>query len=120
MLREAAAAGAGTIVRGGVARGSPDLAPDHASAQPFWQQFVRLRRDLWQRASLDELAGGEGRTAFLLRFVLANDAIHTTIVGTSKPEHLAANVAAARLGPLPPELVRETRRRVAAALAIVA
>ncbi len=120
VLREAAAAGAGTIVRGGVARGSPDLAPDHESPQPFWQKFVRVRRDLWQRASLDELAGGEGRTAFLLRFVLANEAMHTTIVGTSKPEHLAANVAAARLGPLPPDLVRETRRRVAAALAAAA
>lgn len=119
VLTEAARAGAGTIVRGGVARGSPDLEPDRAPTQPFWRDFVRTRRDLWQRAGLDELAEGMGRTAFLLRFVLGHEDLHTTIVGTSKPEHLAANVAAARLGPLPAELCREVKRRVAAALAVL-
>ncbi len=117
VLREAARAGAGTIVRGGVARGTPDLDPDRKEIQSFWQEFVRVRRDLWQRAGLDELAAGMGKTEFLLRFVLAHEDLHTTIVGTSKPEHLAANVAAASRGPLPPELWRETKRRVEAALA---
>ena len=116
MLSEAARAGAGTIVRGGVARGAPDLEPEHEPGQPFWRDFVRTRRDLWQRAGLDELAAGMGKTGFLLRFALGHPDLHTTIVGTSKPEHLAANVEAARRGPLPPELVRETKRRVEAVL----
>jgi aryl-alcohol dehydrogenase-like predicted oxidoreductase len=117
VLREAARAGAGTIVRGGVARGAPDLDPDQKQTQSFWQAFVRVRRDLWQQAGLDELAAGMGKTEFLLRFVLGHEDLHTTIVGTSKPEHLAANVAAASRGPLPPELWHETKRRVATALA---
>ena len=37
---------------------------------------------------------------------------HTTIVGTSKPAHLRANVEAARQGPLPPDVAREAGRRV--------
>lgn len=117
VIREAARAGAGTIVRGGVARGAPDVDPERPGMQDFWQQFVRVRRDLWTRAGLDALADGMGRTAFLLRFALAHDDLHTTIVGTSSPEHLAANVAAASRGPLPPDLVAEVKRRVATAIA---
>lgn len=116
IVSEAAAAGAGTIIRGGVARGAPDIAPDRREVQPFWQEFVRLRRDLWTRAGLDELAEGMGRTAFLLRFVLAHPDLHTTIVGTSKPEHLESNLAAARRGPLPPDVVGEVKRRIRSVL----
>ncbi|MEZ4334388.1 MAG: aldo/keto reductase [Myxococcota bacterium] len=117
MIHDAARAGAGTIVRGGVARGAPDVDPERSGMQAFWQDFVRLRRDLWTRASLDELADGMGRTEFLLRFVLAHPDLHTTIVGTSSPDHLAANVAAAGRGPLPEDVVREAKRRIAAAAA---
>jgi len=117
ILGAAARAGAGTIVRGGVARGAPDLDPERGGAQGFWKTFVASKRDLWSAAKLDELAAGMGKTEFLLRFVLGHPDLHTTIVGTSKPEHLAANVAAAQKGPLPPDLWRETKRRVAGAAA---
>lgn len=115
VIREAARAGAGTIVRGGVARGAPDVDPERPGMQDFWQDFVRVRRDLWTRAGLDELADGMGRTGFLLRFALAHEDLHTTIVGTSNPDHLAVNVEAARRGPLPADVVREAKRRIAAA-----
>lgn len=116
VVSEAARAGAGTIIRGGVARGAPDLDPERKQSQPFWENFVRLRRDLWARAGLDELAAGMGRTEFLLRFVLGHPDLHTTIIGTSKPEHLAANLAAAQKGPLAEDVRAEAKRRIAAAM----
>src|SRR5262249_8724830 len=60
-IRRAARAGAGTIVRGGVARGAP--APDHEDARDheFWRGFVKERRGLWERAELDALLGGMNR-----------------------------------------------------------
>lgn len=115
VIREAARAGAGTIIRGGVARGAPDQDPGRKDMQPFWQTFVKSKRDLWQTAKLDELAAGMGKTEFLLRFVLGHEDLHTTIVGTSKLEHLTANVAAASRGPLPLALRLEAKRRIAAA-----
>lgn len=114
VIREAARAGAGTIIRGGVARGAPDIEPNRKESVGFWQSFVASKRDLWQAAKLDELAAGMGKTEFLLRFVLGHEDLHTTIVGTSKPEHLAANVVAAQKGPISAELRQEAKRRLAA------
>jgi len=112
-ISKAARAGAGTIIRGGVARGAPDIDPERDAFHDFWKGFVRQRKDLWERAGLDELAEGMGRTEFLLRFVLGHEDLHTTIVGTSRPEHLEANVEAAKKGPLSPELRAETKQRIA-------
>ena len=92
MITAAARAGAGTIIRGGVARGAPEA------------------------ARLDELrAPGESRTAFLLRFTLSHPDLHTTIVGTMNPDHLAQNLRAAETGPLPPDVYAEAKRRLDAA-----
>ncbi|MFK7895387.1 MAG: aldo/keto reductase [Myxococcota bacterium] len=119
-IRRAASTGAGTIIRGSVARGAP--APDHdeGAKHAYWHEFVKARRDLWSRAELDALlieAGEISRMEFMLRFALAHSDLHTTIVGTAKVEHLHANVAAAAKGPLPTDIVREVKRRVAAAVA---
>ncbi len=112
-IRAAAAAGAGTIIRGGVARGAP--APDHDAGQhAFWRAFSEQKRALWERARLDEILGPMPRMEFLLRFVLAHEDAHTTIVGTANPDHLAANAAAAARGPLPADLYAEALRRLAA------
>jgi aryl-alcohol dehydrogenase-like predicted oxidoreductase len=112
VISRAAAAGAGTIIRGGVARGAP--APDHDVEQKaaFWRPFSEQRRDLWERARLDELLGGASRMEFLLRFALGHRDLHTTIVGTAKLAHLEANVAAAAKGPLPEDLRAEAVRRL--------
>lgn len=108
----AARAGAGTIIRGGVARGAPAPDQDPERGHEFWRSFLRERRDLWERAQLDELLEGSSRMEFLLRFVLGHPDLHTTIVGTSNPEHLAANLAAARKGPLAQGLRAEAKRRL--------
>jgi aryl-alcohol dehydrogenase-like predicted oxidoreductase len=105
-ITAAAAAGAGTIIRGGVARGAPGDAG--LGSQDRWA--------IWEQAGLDELRGpGESRTAFMLRMTLSHPGMHTTIVGTLWPEHLAENRRIADLGPLPDDVYREALRRLDAA-----
>jgi len=102
-ITAAAAAGAGAIIRGGVAEGAPDEAG----------QGAEVRWALWERAGLDELRGtDESRTAFLLRLTLSHPGMHTTIVGTLDTEHLADNRRAADRGPLPDDVYREALRRL--------
>ncbi len=52
---------------------------------------------------------GETMAQLALRFILANPDVTTVIPGTRSPAHLAANVAAADAGPLPPDLVTALR-----------
>jgi aryl-alcohol dehydrogenase-like predicted oxidoreductase len=113
ILTRAAAKGAGTIVRGGVARGAP--APDYGEGKKFdfWKDFAREKRDVWEQAELDELLDGMSRMEFMLRFVLGHPDLDTTIVGTSNPVHLKANVEVAAKGPLPEGVREEARLRIA-------
>lgn len=106
-LRLVAQAGAGVVVRGGIAQG----APDNETARPE-------RTELWQHAGLDEVLE-EGMTAheLILRYTLSHPNCDTTIVATINPEHLREDLAAAGKGPLPPQLYEEVRTRVAGALA---
>jgi aryl-alcohol dehydrogenase-like predicted oxidoreductase len=102
LITAAHQAGAGTIVRGGVARGEPGQG---LGSRDTWV--------LWQRAKLDELLGdGESRTAWQLRFTLSHPAVDTIIAGTLNPIHLAENVAAAQAGPLPDDVYAEAKRRL--------
>ena len=102
----AAEAGAGVIVRGGIAKGA-------AGSRDASNQ----RADLWQRAKLGELAetAGIDPAALVLRYTLTHPHCHTTIVGTLDPEHLVGNVEAAGQGPLPEDVYDEVTRRVSAA-----
>lgn len=101
-ISEAAMSGAGTIIRGGVARGEPGSG---LGARERWEVF--------QKARLDELReAGESRTSFLLRFTLSHPHCHTTIVGTLNPEHLGENVSAASKGPLPADVYAEAKKRL--------
>jgi len=115
VITRAAAAGAGTIIRGGVARGTPD----------DWQRTYYMvpsgtLQDRWQQANLDQLLDGSTRIEFTLRFTLSHPGLHTTIVGTRNLEHLRANVQAAKLGPLPADVVAEAKRRLTEATASAA
>jgi aryl-alcohol dehydrogenase-like predicted oxidoreductase len=102
LITAAHRAGAGTIVRGGVARGEPGQG---LGTQEAWA--------LWRRAKLDELLGeGESRSAWQLRFTLSHPAVDTVIAGTLNPKHLAENVAAAQAGPLPEDVYAEAKRRL--------
>jgi aryl-alcohol dehydrogenase-like predicted oxidoreductase len=104
-ITQASQAGAGVIIRGGVARGEPGEGLGPADR---WR--------LWDAAGLDDLlAEGESRTAFLLRFTISHPDLDTTIVGTLQPEHLTANIHAAEAGPLPEDVYAEAQRRLESA-----
>ncbi len=108
LITTAAKAGAGTLIRGGVARGGPaknwksepiDLTPGEGPRR-------------WEAAGLRELLDGMNGTEFMLRFTLSHPDVSAAIVGTSEPGHLRANLAAAEKGPLPADLYAEACRRL--------
>jgi aryl-alcohol dehydrogenase-like predicted oxidoreductase len=102
LIQSAAGAGAGVIVRGGVARGEPGSG---LGSQDRWA--------LWNAARLDQLLEpGETRTTWLLRFTNSHPGMSTNIVGTKNVEHLHENVAAAARGALPPDVYVEAKRRL--------
>jgi aryl-alcohol dehydrogenase-like predicted oxidoreductase len=116
VISDAARAGAGTIIRGGVARGMPVARPEAIEALPdrFRETFA-ARRDRFDRAELDDLLDGMSRMEFMLRFTISHPDMHTTIVGTANPRHLSANLEAAAKGPLPDDLYESAKARLAAA-----
>lgn len=102
LLHDVAEAGAGILIRGGVALGEPGVGK---GSPQQWAKF--------QEAGLDELRQeGESRTAFMVRFTLTHPHTHTNIVGTTDPGHLEENVKAVLRGPLPPDVYAEARRRL--------
>ena len=111
VIARAGEAGAGIIIRGGVARGIPE----DWQGRRYYMVSNETMQDYWQQARLDELLDGMGRAAFLLRFTLSHRELDTTIVGTRSLEHLESNVAAAAKGPLPADVLREAKERLAAA-----
>lgn len=103
IIAESAAAGIGTVIRGGAAKGEPGVSG--VSRPDAWAKF--------EEAKLDELREeDESRTAFILRFTLSHPDLHTTIVGTMNPDHLRENVEASMKGPLPSEVYEEAKRRL--------
>ena len=106
VIARAGKAGAGTIIRGGVARGEPGAG---LGSQDRWKA--------WEAAGLDDLlSSGESRTTFLLRYTISHPEMDTTIVGTLSPEHLQENVRGAEAGPLPADVYAEAKRRLEAAM----
>ncbi|RYG34425.1 aldo/keto reductase [bacterium] len=103
-IQKATDAGAGVILRGGVARGEPGAGLGN---EDRWKT--------WEAANLDELLDeGETRTGFLLRFTNSHPGMHTNIVGTKNPEHLLENVRAAAQGPLSADTYAEAKKRLSA------
>ena len=109
VITRASEAGMGIIIRGGVARG----APEDWAGRKYYMVPNETMRDQWDRAGLDDLLDGMSRVAFMLRFTLSHPGLDTTIVGTRSVDHLRDNLATARMGPLPPEVLREAKRRLA-------
>jgi aryl-alcohol dehydrogenase-like predicted oxidoreductase len=107
VIAKASAAGAGLIVRGGVARGAPT---------DWNKRYYMLSGDelsgRWEKACLDELLDGMSRIEFMVRFTIASPDLDTTIIGTKNLDHLRQNVAAASKGPLPLDVVAEAKRRL--------
>ena len=111
VITRASDAGMGIIIRGGVAR----AVPEDWQSRRYYMVPNETMRDHWETANLDELLDGMTRTAFLLRFTLSHPGLDTTIVGTSRIEHLHDNLAAAAKGPLPHDVLTEAKRRLTAA-----
>jgi aryl-alcohol dehydrogenase-like predicted oxidoreductase len=108
-ITAAAKAGAGIVIRGGVARGGPGAGQGSADV---WQ--------LWGKAKMDELLESMSATEFMLRFTITNPDVHTAIVGTLNPAHLHENITAVLQGPLPASVYIEAKRRLAATRAVPA
>jgi aryl-alcohol dehydrogenase-like predicted oxidoreductase len=107
-ISQAARAGAGTIIRGGVARGLPEPAPGYPER---FREAIRVRNERFAQTDISDLLGDMSPMEFLLRFTISHPDLHTTIVGTKSPEHLATNVAAASRGPLPADIYAAAKNR---------
>jgi aryl-alcohol dehydrogenase-like predicted oxidoreductase len=107
VIGQAAEAGAGTIIRGGVARGAPT-----DWNRVYYMVPATTMKDRWEQANLDELLNGMSRMEFTLRFTLSHPGLSTTIVGTKNPDHLRDNLEAAGRGPLPDDVLAEAKRRL--------
>jgi aryl-alcohol dehydrogenase-like predicted oxidoreductase len=104
IVTQTAKSGAGTVIRGGVAKGGPSEDKNRSDAV-----------SLWDRARLDDILDGMSRMEFMMRFTLSHPDMHTTIVGTINPKHLQDNLNAAANGPLPKDVYEEAKRRLAEA-----
>ena len=114
-ISDASAAGAGIVVRGGVARGIPVASARRIESLPEpFRETLERRKARFDEAAIDDILDGMSRMEFMLRFTLSHPAMHTTIVGTSSAAHLADNVAAAAKGALPAELYELAKKRLAA------
>jgi aryl-alcohol dehydrogenase-like predicted oxidoreductase len=112
LITEAADQGAGTLIRGGAARGA-------ASQEKNWTispltQAPGLGQRNWETSGLNDLLADAGMSSmeFILRFTLSHPGLSTTIVGTASPAHLATNIATAEKGPLPADLYEEAKKRL--------
>jgi aryl-alcohol dehydrogenase-like predicted oxidoreductase len=103
LLPDAASAGFGTVIRGGVAQGavlnSRAGTDDSAEADRSATQHAD-----WASAGIEELLDGNSRGEFMIRYLMSNPSINTAIVGTANADHLHENVAAALHGPLSAEI----------------
>jgi aryl-alcohol dehydrogenase-like predicted oxidoreductase len=99
LITRAAEQGAGTLIRGGAARGAP------ADDKGWDRGPLGLRegegRRRWEAAGAEDLLGGLTRMEFVIRFTISHPGLSSTIIGTADPDHLASNLAIAERGPLP-------------------
>ncbi len=109
-ITEAARAGGGTIIRGGVARGFPEP-PSNYPEQA--REMIRVRNKRFEQTDISDLLGDMSPMEFMLRFTISHPDLNTTIVGTKNPRHLAANLDAVSLGPLPEDLYAAAKVRFA-------
>src|SRR5215475_77602 len=110
LITEAAATGAGTLIRGGAARGAPAEDKNWRAGPIGLAEGEGQRR--WESSDLADLLDGMTRMEFMLRFTLSHPGLSTTIVGTANIDHLNTNVAVAEKGPLPAEVYEQAKERL--------
>jgi len=112
LISAAARAGAGTLIRGGAARGAPAEDKSWKQGPLGLSEGEGQRR--WEASGVEDLLGDMGRLEFILRFTLSHPGLSSTIVGTANAEHLLSNLAIAEKGPLPADLYEEAKSRLRA------
>lgn len=80
----------------------------------YWEEPMKARSDQMQMVAWFARHAGYSRAELTLRFVMANPAVHVSLVGTNKPDHLAENLAIAAKGALPQDIMDDFRAWVAA------
>ena len=95
--------GSGTIIRGGVSKGTSVGDDNQIDLSAEWKKF-------WQANLQDLMEENESPTAFVLRFTLSHPNLDTTIVGTKNSEHLKENVSASNKGKLSKEIYDESKK----------
>jgi aryl-alcohol dehydrogenase-like predicted oxidoreductase len=114
VLPMAAARGMGVIVKRPIANAAwrnGKQPPGDWYTRPYWDRLQKLDYDFIRR-------GVEDAVGVALRFTLGTVSVTTAIVGTTRPERIAQNIAHAGAGPLPPaeyEAIRARWRAVAPA-----
>src|SRR6476646_4432668 len=108
VIAQASEAGAGIIIRGGVARG----APEDWRGRRYYMVDANTLQSRWDEAKLDDLLNGMSRVEWTLRFTLSDPHLDTTIVGTKNLDHLRGNIETAMKGALPEDVVAEAKRRL--------
>jgi len=107
IITKAASAGAGIIIRGGAARGAPSKDNSRAASRNPELKSV------WEEAKLDDLLNGDSAMEFVMRFTATHPNMTTNIVGTLNADHLQSNITAMGKGPLPADVYKEAKRRLA-------
>jgi len=112
LITEAVATGAGTLIRGGAARGAPADDKNWRTGPIGLAAGEGQRR--WDSSGLEDLLASSGltRMEFVLRFTLSHPGLSSTIVGTANLAHLNGNIAVAQRGPLPAGLYAEAKKRL--------
>jgi aryl-alcohol dehydrogenase-like predicted oxidoreductase len=112
LITEAVATGAGTLIRGGAARGAPAADKNWRTGPIGLAAGEGQRR--WDSSGLEDLLASSGltRMEFVLRFTLSHPGLSSTIVGTANLAHLHGNIAVAERGPLPDDLYAEAKKRL--------
>lgn len=105
VISDAAAAGAGVLVRGAAAKGAPSGESKAVTSRP-------KLAETWQQTATDELLAGMSPMEFTLRFSISHPGVSAALVGTANVDHLQANLAAIAKGPLPPDVYAEALRRL--------
>jgi aryl-alcohol dehydrogenase-like predicted oxidoreductase len=107
VLPLAAARGMGVIVKRPIANAAwrhGQQPPSDWYTRPYWDRLQKLDYDFVRR-------GNEDAAEVALRFTLGTIGVTTAIVGTTRPERIAQNIAHASAGPLPPATYEAIRAR---------
>lgn len=76
-------------------------------AKTYSDRFAKMKLNLADLGISDDSMRAWSEIA--LRFTLSQPGVHAAIVGTTDPEHVAANLAAAAKGPLSNEVTERLR-----------